>query len=365
MGSDIENFYTLEEELGRGGQAIVYKMKRKVDGKFFACKTIRVSDYAIEDSITDDTLPDGGLREEAEAEIEALVHLSKMHSPSGGAMVPELVEVFRDEDYYHLVMELCQCSLRDVLLRKKRLSEHEAAIVIKQVAKAVHKMHRRGVTHRDIKPGNILLGFGESLFGNVKLADFGTSSRFSKKGSPPGMIMRGMVGTERYRAPEMSSPGCVYDERVDVWSMGIVLYEMLSGKCAFPGLASQEIEKRLGCLEDLPISSLDWIGINNEAKKLILHLLNIDPEKRLSLQKVKKHPWVVRNLSSPQHELTMEKLQDQTKAGKMSLKLVFQQSEPGKWCVKRKREEEHLKTIMIEPKKIRLRCINGAWQTVH
>ncbi|XP_024516863.1 calcium-dependent protein kinase 29-like [Selaginella moellendorffii] len=142
-------------------------------------------------------------------------------------MVPELVEVFKDEDYYHLVMELCQCLLKDVLLKKKRLNEHEAVIVIKHVTNAVHKMHRRGIAHRDIKPGNILLGFGKSLFGN------------------------------RYRAPEMSSLDRVYDERVDVWSVGIVLYEMLSGKCAFPKLASREIEKRLRCLKDLLMSSFN------------------------------------------------------------------------------------------------------------
>ncbi|EFJ18525.1 hypothetical protein SELMODRAFT_112613 [Selaginella moellendorffii] len=241
-------------------------------------------------------------------------------------MVPELVEVFKDEDYYHLVMELCQCLLKDVLLKKKRLNEHEAVIVIKHMTKAVHKMHRRGIAHRDIKPGNILLGFGKSFVGNVKLANFGTSLRFSKKGSPPGIIMRGM----RYKAPEMSSPDCVYDERVDMWSVGIVLYEMLSGKCAFPKLASREIEKRLRCLKNLSTSPFDWISMSDQAKKLILHLLNMDSEKRLSLRKVKKHPWVMRNLSSSQHELTMKKLQDQAKARKMSLKLVFQQPKLGK-----------------------------------
>ncbi|EFJ33623.1 hypothetical protein SELMODRAFT_406291 [Selaginella moellendorffii] len=94
------------------------------------------------------------LEDQAELEIRVLTKLSKSKERSG---VVQLVDVFKDEDHYFLLMDLCQCSLTEVLLKKKKLSEHEAAVVIKNVARTVGKMHDMGMAHRDIKTDNILL----------------------------------------------------------------------------------------------------------------------------------------------------------------------------------------------------------------
>ncbi|EFJ12377.1 hypothetical protein SELMODRAFT_35929, partial [Selaginella moellendorffii] len=182
--------------------------------------------------------------------------------------VVQLVDVFKDKDYYHFVMELCRGSLKDVLSDKKRLSEHEAAIVIKKVARTVGKIHDMGIAHRDIKTANILLGFEEKLFDAIKLTDFGLS--WVSEG-PQSFKMRGQVGTEVYNAPEMVA-NKEYDEMVDAWGVGIVLYEILSGEFILQG---------------------DWTNISVEAKDLILQLLHLDPRKRLPVHEVEKHPWVV------------------------------------------------------------------------
>ncbi|XP_024537015.1 calcium-dependent protein kinase 28 [Selaginella moellendorffii] len=91
------------------------------------------------------------LEDQAELEIRVLTKLSKSKERSG---VVQLVDVFKDEDHYFLLMDQCQCSLTEVLLKKKKLSEHEAAVVIKNVARTVGKMHDMGMAHRDIKTDN-------------------------------------------------------------------------------------------------------------------------------------------------------------------------------------------------------------------
>ncbi|XP_024516140.1 calcium-dependent protein kinase 14-like [Selaginella moellendorffii] len=271
--TSIKDLFSVEKELGRGGQAVVYQIKRKIDGHLFACKSTRITDYDLKEPIDID-LPHGD-PEEAELEIRALTRLSKSKEKSG---VVQLVDVFKDKDYYHFVMELCRGSLKDVLSDKKRLSEHEAAIVIKKVARTVGKIHDMGIAHRDIKTANILLGFEEKLFDAIKLTDFGLS--WVSEG-PQSFKMRGQVGTEVYNAPEMVA-NKEYDEMVDAWGVGIVLYEILSGEFILQG---------------------DWTNISVEAKDLILQLLHLDPRKRLPVHEVEKHPWVVKH-SALQPELS-------------------------------------------------------------
>ncbi|EFJ37473.1 hypothetical protein SELMODRAFT_403833 [Selaginella moellendorffii] len=188
-----------------------------------------------------------------------LTKLSKSKERSG---VVQLVDVFKDEDHYFLLMDQCQCSLTEVLLKKKKLSEHEAAVVIKNVARTVGKMHDMGMAHRDIKTDN--------------------------RGPGIKFRMSNLAGTQMYSAPEMVNSD-EYDEMVDVWGMGIVLYEILSGTIAL-------------CMgrEDVPLSSLDWTDVTEEAKDLILQLLHLNPRKRLPIHEIEKHPWVVKHSARQQ-----------------------------------------------------------------
>ncbi|XP_002965273.2 calcium-dependent protein kinase 14 [Selaginella moellendorffii] len=340
--------FSVEEELDHGGQAIVYKVVRKRDGQPFACKSIRVTEYK-EDELEDldpDDIPNGGLQEEAEMEIRAL---SKGKGESG---VVQLVDVFRDDDYYHIIMELCECSLKDMLQDRARLSEHEAAMVIKSVARTVSRMHDLGVVHRDIKVGNILLGFGEILFDNIKLADFGTS--WVSKGTD--MRMRGQVGTDRYVAPEVVASIHEYDERVDVWGVGIVLYEILSGKLAFEGLRSRDVPRRLSHWEDLPVSSMDWTDVSDGARDLILQLLHLDARRRLPIHEVENHPWVVKHSGSqvPDNRSLEEE--------QHSKRMVFEQPHHG---LKRRRGGEEEEEEDFIAKKLQHLGVNRAGQAVH
>ncbi|XP_002986578.2 calcium-dependent protein kinase [Selaginella moellendorffii] len=271
--ASMGDLFSVEKELGQGGQSSVYQIKRKSDGQLFACKSIRVTD---------------NLEDQAELEMRVLTKLSKSTAKSG---VVQLVDVFKEQEYHHLVMELCQCSLRDVLKDKGRLSEHEAALVMKKVARTVGEMHDMGIAHRDINTANILLGIKEK-FDSIKVADFGTC--WLSEGPGVKFRMSDLSGTQAYSAPEMVNSDDEYDEMVDVWGVGIVLYEILSGQFAF-WVGRKEV----------PVTSLDWTDVSEEAKDLILQLLHLDPRKRLPIHEIEKHPWVVKH-SAVQQELCLE-----------------------------------------------------------
>ena len=144
-----------------------------------------------------------------------------------------LYEVFEDAKNIYLVTELCNGGeLFDEIVSRTRFGERDAANVIKQLISAISYCHSKKVCHRDLKPENILIDNKESL--TIKLIDFGTSQRFEDEEK-----MELVLGTAYYIAPEVLKGE--YDEKCDVWSIGVILYILLSGEPPFPGGDDKEI----------------------------------------------------------------------------------------------------------------------------
>lgn len=163
--------------------------------------------------------------------------------------------------------------------------ESRAARYTYSLASAVRHCHSKGVIHRDIKPENLLLDEQD----NLKIADFGWSVHAVRNNR------RGTVcGTLDFLAPEMCE-GERYDASIDVWSIGILLFEMLFGRPPFEEQTEFHTKERIK-LVDLVFPLGD---VSEEAKHLIRSLLRRNPKKRLPLAKVLSHPWIIRHVGNP------------------------------------------------------------------
>ena len=168
-------------------------------------------------------------------------------------------------------------------LRKAgKFPEWQAAQYIAQMASALKYLHKKHVMHRDIKPENILVG----IHGEIKISDFGWSVH------APNNRRNTMCGTLDYLPPEMIKPGREenwYTEKVDLWSLGVLTYEFLVGEAPFedtPVMTQRRIAK---CDMSIPPN------LSAEARDLIKRLLVLDPERRISLEDVETHPWIIKH----------------------------------------------------------------------
>ncbi|KAF3766461.1 kinase-like protein [Cryphonectria parasitica EP155] len=192
---------------------------------------------------------------------------------------------FHDEKRIFLILEFAgQGELYKQLRKERRFPEWKAAQYAAQMASALHHMHRKHVIHRDIKPENILVG----IHGELKLADFGWSVH------APNSRRLTKCGMLDYLPPEMCDrrrSDQPYDDKVGLWSFGVLLYEFLVGEASFedtPVLTERRITKA-----DMLIPSF----ISPQAKDLIERLLVLDARKRLPLEDVLTHPWVMKYCS--------------------------------------------------------------------
>eukprot|EP00262_Sarcandra_glabra_P016393 TRINITY_DN5329_c0_g6_i1.p1 TRINITY_DN5329_c0_g6~~TRINITY_DN5329_c0_g6_i1.p1 ORF type:complete len:289 (+),score=47.32 TRINITY_DN5329_c0_g6_i1:581-1447(+) len=187
---------------------------------------------------------------------------------------------FHDQDRIFLVLEYAaRGELFKELRKSKYLSEKRSANYIASLAHALSYCHENHVIHRDIKPENLLV----DMEGQLKIADFGWSVQSRTKRNT-------ICGTLDYLAPEMVEKRA-HDFAVDNWTLGILCYEFLYGAPPFESENQIETFKRIARI-DLNFPSTPRVSA--EAKDLIAKLLVKDSSKRLSLQKILEHPWIVR-----------------------------------------------------------------------
>ncbi|CAI5940592.1 unnamed protein product [Closterium sp. NIES-65] len=267
----LENYFTVESAtLGAGQFGVVRRCVENATNQAFACKTI------IKDRLL--TSP---ARDEVRREVAA------MRSVSGHPGVVQLRGVFEDERQVHLVMDLCDGGeLFDEVVRRGRLPEREAALIFRQIASAVAFCHSKNIMHRDLKPENILLASSDtSRLPTAKLADFGFAVPI-----PPGHRACGVAGSPFYMAPEVLTGE--YGVEADVWSLGVVLYVLLSGSPPFWGADDNGVFRAV--LEaPLHLTSGAWAGVSAEAKGLLRCMLHRDPRRRPSAAKLLSHPWIL------------------------------------------------------------------------
>ena len=158
-----------------------------------------------------------------QSEIEVLKTISHTN-------LLEINEILEDTENVYIVNEICEGGeLFDRLLKVHSFSEANAAGIIEQVLLGLNYLHKRGMAHRDLKPENVLLLSADMNNISVKLADFGFTTNFE-----PDIGLALGCGSLLYMAPEIITAK-VYNEKVDIWSVGVITFMLLTGKNPFPG----------------------------------------------------------------------------------------------------------------------------------
>ncbi|KAL6061743.1 Aurora kinase [Balamuthia mandrillaris] len=184
---------------------------------------------------------------------------------------------FHDSTRVFLILEFAAGGELYKHLRKRtRFDERTSATYIASLAEALAYCHKKHVIHRDIKPENLLVG----LHGELKIADFGWSVH------APHSRRKTLCGTLDYLPPEMIE-GKTHNNAVDIWSLGVLLYEFLVGKPPFETTSQRDTTVRISKVQ------LTYPAyISPLAKDLISKILVHEPEKRLSLEGIREHPWI-------------------------------------------------------------------------
>ncbi|CAL1711086.1 unnamed protein product [Somion occarium] len=217
-------------------------------------------------------------------------HHRQLHHPN----VTQLYEVIATESNIWLVTELCSGGeLFDYLAEKGRLAEDEVRVLFGQLCLAVAYVHEKGIVHRDLKLENVLLD--ERC--RVKLGDFGFTREFER-----GSLLETYCGTTGYASPEMLLAK-KYTGPVDVWSLGVILYTLLTGTLPFDDDDELVMREKVitGVFEDP-----EWL--TDEARDLIKNVLVVDPTKRLTIAQILDHPWFKTAASIPSDPLSLQGL---------------------------------------------------------
>ena len=201
--------------------------------------------------------------------------------------VLRIFEFYEDSNFFHLVTELLTGGeLFEYLTSQDSLSESISAHFIQQVLLAVNYCHQQGIVHRDLKPENLLLE-SKSSGSTLKVIDFGAAAIYNGKNP-----LKAMFGTCYYMAPEVLNRE--YNEKCDIWSCGVILFIMLSGKPPFNGKNDSEILAKIkkGVFS---FPAHEWSHVSPEAKDLIQSMINCDPETRFSAEQALNHCWFTTN----------------------------------------------------------------------
>ncbi|XP_064624538.1 MAP kinase-interacting serine/threonine-protein kinase 1-like isoform X2 [Lineus longissimus] len=285
------------EVLGRGAVSSVLTHRNRISNKEYAVKIIEKKE--------------GHSRKKVFKEVEIFNHCQ------GQEHILDLVEFFEEEDRFCLVFpKMAGGTLLHNIECRGALTEQEASMVVKGLATALNFLHEKGMAHRDLKPENILCERRDSLI-PIKICDFdlGSGIRLGSTTATPITTpeLDTPVGSAEFMAPEVVDAWLdewsSYDKKCDMWSLGIILYIMLSGYPPFYGKCGADCGWDQGGTCEMCRSMLfqrirdgrlefpieEWQDISEAAKDLIFHLLQRDPNLRYSAADVLRHPWVTRD----------------------------------------------------------------------
>ncbi|MBK9089319.1 MAG: protein kinase [Holophagales bacterium] len=246
--------YLIEAELGRGGMGVVYRAHQPSLDRTVAIKLLS------SDLIGD---PDGVRRFRLEAKSVA-----KLNHPN----ITQVYDIEEEENLIYLVMEYVDGESLDGLITKSVLTESRCLKIVADIADALHFAHEKGIVHRDVKPANVLM----TSDGRVKVADFGLAYLIDREG---GTTRTGfLVGSPNYMSPEQAT-GQKIDRRSDIYSLGVVLFRMLTGRVPFVAESSHAVLFMQVGQEPPDPRELNK-SISLVTRGLVLKALNKKPEAR-------------------------------------------------------------------------------------
>ena len=274
IGKFLDDRYEILDIVGQGGMSVVYRAKCHRLNRMVAVKVLKEEfsrDDEFKNRFQDESLS-----------VAMLSH-------------PNIVAVYdvsKADDMEYIVMELIDgITLKEYLQKKGHLSWQETVYFALQIAKALQHAHNRGIVHRDIKPQNIMV----LRDGTAKVADFGIAHQVSKQQT---YIKGEALGSVHYISPEQAK-GSRIDNRADIYSLGVVMYEMLTGRLPFEG--TNPVDIALQHINSVPLNPRDYISDIPEAietvtmkamnPKLSARYMNAD-ELIADLDKIRNNPHV-------------------------------------------------------------------------
>lgn len=260
--------YTLHNLLGEGGYSKVYKCTDSI-GIRYACKVMPKAKNR---------------RCRIQQEI---MNMKTLHfSPK----IVHLVDCGEDDDCYYIIQELCRGGSVNDYICKYNYGENLIASIIRGTARGLCHMHENGLIHRDIKGSNIFFG-DLSEDADVKIGDLGLSLEVNEK----IVVVDELVGTPFFMSPENLLQR--YEFKSDIWSVGVMAYNLLCGKMPFTDRA-HPVSPRItqvwkSILHDTPnMECGKWVNISNEAKDFISLCLQKEAHLRPSARECLTHPWL-------------------------------------------------------------------------
>ncbi|TMW92376.1 hypothetical protein EJD97_013125 [Solanum chilense] len=259
--------YTLTCKLGGGSSSMVWKAEHRTTGKVVALKQIDLLKLTRQ------------LKSCLDCELS---FLSSVKHPN----IIRLFDVFQAENSIFLVLEFCDGGDLAAYIRDHgRVQECVARKFMKQIGAGLEVLSMHHIIHRDLKPENILLSTMETD-PILKIADFGLSRLLN-----PNDLAETVCGSPFYMAPEILEFK-MYDDKVDMWSLGAILFELLNGYPPFRGRTSVQILRNIKASLRLPFFEPILPQLHPGCVDLCSRLLSIDPEKRISFKEFCQHNFL-------------------------------------------------------------------------
>ena len=289
--------FEISEELGAGSFGHVYLVTHKTTKAKYAIKAIDKRNKSNQNE-----------KPYFRREIEVMY---KIHHPN----VVKLYGHFEDNNYCYFIMEyIAKGNIYQLIPHdnKKRLNAKIVASLMKDVISSVYYLHHMKpiIIHRDIKPENVLLG--DNLV--AKLTDFGWSNYMQEDEK-----RQTVCGTPIYLAPEIIKEDG-HDEKVDIWCIGVLLFELITGNVPFQGNDIDTLKENILHLR------ISWPkDINIDAKNLIKKILKLDPNSRISLEEMLKHPFFTKHFPNAVKDLIKPEDQGECKT------FIISKDDPSTW----------------------------------
>ena len=263
--NNIREEYSIGDLIGKDKFATISKCRHKETKKRYIAKTFTIN--------------------QVDAQIlEAFLNEAQLLQDADHPNIMKVIDIFRDSSSAVIVTEYCRGGeLLERLQTAEKLSENQVAGYMKQISSAIAYLHSKKIIHRDLRPESISF-LHDTPDSCLKITEFGSCKHFEKN-----LRILERVGCPAFMAPEVISGN--YTEKCDVWSMGVMLYLLLSGTLPYVGNSENEI--MLNVLNnDISFEGKKWKKVSKDAKDLISKMMKRDINERLSATDVYQHPWI-------------------------------------------------------------------------